>query len=159
MNGVSWWSGRTGNGLLLSYSERGKVDPLGNCQAADNLASSSGLTDVKTTSYNHVLQIHVLQSQSQAVLLKVLLSHRVFFRKWVKHPSRHSREILAVHPWSQVLGWAWTIVRSLTRWVTFQKPLTFLPQTLNTGEKSDVTMAWNFTQVRGIYIWILGSCH
>lgn len=57
------------------------MDPLGNCQAADNLASSSGLTDVETTSYNHVLQIHVLQSQSQAVLLKVLLSHRVFFRK------------------------------------------------------------------------------
>ena len=29
------------------------MDPLGNCQAADNLASSSGFTDVETTPYNH----------------------------------------------------------------------------------------------------------
>ena len=29
------------------------MDPLGNCQAADNLPFSSGLTDVEITCYNH----------------------------------------------------------------------------------------------------------
>ena len=29
------------------------MDPLGNCQAADNLAFSSGLTDVEIMFYNH----------------------------------------------------------------------------------------------------------
>lgn len=64
-------------------------------KAADHLAFCSSLMDVQIMSYDFGME---------GLLLKFLLSHSVFFRKGIQHPSRHSRGVWEVPPLSQALS-------------------------------------------------------
>lgn len=57
--------------------------------------SCSSLMDVEIMSYDFGME---------GLLLKFLLSHSVFFRKGIPHPSRRSRGVWEVPPLSQALS-------------------------------------------------------